>query len=75
MDIIYRICYEYPFSYFDFFIKRSNIIFDVSSETSEALQVALPICSLSLPFYAFSRITTEYFNAIKLSRYATFMVY
>ncbi len=49
--------------------------FGVSSETSNLLIDTLPICALSLPFYAFSRITTEFFNAIKKSSYATFMVY
>lgn len=49
--------------------------FGVSPETAAVLQTALPICALSLPLYAFSRITSEYFNAVKESRYAALMVY
>ncbi len=37
--------------------------FDLSKEAACIFQVALPLCALSLPFYAFSRVTTEYFNA------------
>lgn len=50
-------------------------MFGVSKETADILNVALPISALSLPLYAFSRVTTEYFNAIKRSRYAATMVY
>lgn len=49
--------------------------FGVSKETAELLKTALPICALSLPLYAFSRVTTEYFNAIKKSRNSAIMVY
>ncbi len=49
--------------------------FGISEEASSILQIALPLCALSLPFYAFSRVTTEYFNAIKKSRNASVMVY
>ncbi|WP_110955424.1 MATE family efflux transporter [Anaerosinus massiliensis] len=49
--------------------------FGVSKETAEVLQFALPICALSLPLYAFSRVTTEYFNALKKSKSAAVMVY
>lgn len=49
--------------------------FGISEEAASILQVALPLCALSLPFYAFSRVTTEYFNAIKKSRNASIMVY
>lgn len=49
--------------------------FGISEEATSILQVALPLCALSLPFYAFSRVTTEYFNAIKKSRNAAIMVY
>lgn len=51
------------------------VLFNVSTETTTALQLALPLCSLSLPLHAFSRVTTEYFNAIKKSHYASIMVY
>ncbi|SHO42996.1 MATE family efflux transporter [Anaerocolumna xylanovorans] len=49
--------------------------FGVSGETARVLQTALPLCALSLPLYAFSRVTTEYFNAVKKSRNAAVMVY
>lgn len=49
--------------------------FGVSKQTAAVLQIALPICAASLPLYGFSRITTEYFNAIKKSRDASIMVY
>ncbi len=49
--------------------------FGVSTETAKVLQTALPLCALSLPLYAFSRVTTEYFNAIKKSRSSAVMVY
>ncbi len=54
---------------------RISDFFGVSEETADILQVALPICALSLPLYAFSRVTTECFNAIKKSRYSAIMVY
>lgn len=50
-------------------------IFGVSEKTTSILHIALPLSALSLPLYAFSRVTTEYFNAIKKSLYATIMVY
>lgn len=49
--------------------------FGISEEATNILQTALPLCALSLPFYAFSRVTTECFNAIKKSRNAAIMVY
>lgn len=49
--------------------------FGVSHETAKVLQTALPLCAFSLPLYAFSRVTTEYFNAIKKSRSSAVMVY
>ena len=49
--------------------------FGVSEETLAVLRLALPLCALSLPLYAFSRVTTEYFNAIKKSTNAAVMVY
>lgn len=50
-------------------------IFGVSEETARILHLALPLCALSLPLYAASRVTTEYFNAIKKSKNASIMVY
>lgn len=55
--------------------KQIADFFGVSKETARLLQTALPICTLSLPLYAFSRVTTEYFNAIKKSRNSAIMVY
>lgn len=49
--------------------------YGASAETAEVLKVALLITSLSLPLFAYSRTTTEYFNAIGESRYASIMVY
>ena len=49
--------------------------FGLSEEATSIFQVALPLCALSLPLYAFSRVTTEYFNAVKKSRNASIMVY
>ncbi len=49
--------------------------YGASVETAEVLEVALLITALSLPLFAYSRSTTEYFNAIGESRYASIMVY
>lgn len=49
--------------------------FNVTEETAAALHQALPLFACSLPFYAFSRVTTEYFNATKKERFASLMVY
>lgn len=49
--------------------------FNVTDDTAEIIHTALPLFALSLPLYAFSRVTTEYFNAIKKNKLSTIMVY
>lgn len=49
--------------------------YGASAETAKVLESALLIASLSLPLFAYSRSTTEYFNAIEESKYSSIMVY
>lgn len=49
--------------------------FGLSAEATNIFHVSLRIYALTLPFYAFSRVTTDYFNSIKKIRYASIMVY
>lgn len=51
------------------------ILFNVSNETAETLRIAFPLCSLYLPFYAFTRSSSAYFYAINKARSASIMVY
>lgn len=52
-----------------------TILFGVSPETTSVLRAALPLCALSLPLYAFVRVSSAYFYAIKKARSASILVY
>ncbi len=49
--------------------------YGASVETAKVLETALLFSSFSLPLFAFSRVTTEYLNAINESKYSSLMVY
>jgi putative MATE family efflux protein len=51
------------------------ILFGVSLETAQMLHTALPLCGISLPLFALTRVASSYFYAIKESLKASLLIY
>lgn len=51
------------------------VLFGVSKETAIILHTALPLCGISLPLFALTRVASAYFYAIKESLKASLLIY